>query len=78
MNAFVSDAETIVSAGIFGFALDDLDAIRNGEATMVVSSCARAAVEVSVPPEASGSVEAEDTVSTISPTAAAQNCLRSR
>ena len=36
---------------------------------MVVSSCARSAVDVSVLAEASSSVEADDTVSTISPTA---------
>ena len=36
---------------------------------MVVSSCARSAVDVSVPAEASSSVEAEDTVSMISPMA---------
>ena len=36
---------------------------------MVVSSCERTAVDVSAPAEASSSVEAEDTVSTISPTA---------
>ena len=35
----------------------------------MVSSCARSAVEVSVPAEASSSVEADETVSTISPTA---------
>ena len=38
----------------------------------MVSSCARSAVAVSVPAEASSSVEADDTVSTISPTAASK------
>jgi outer membrane murein-binding lipoprotein Lpp len=37
---------------------------------MVVTSCARSAVDVSVPADASSSVEADETVSTISPTAA--------
>src|SRR5436190_13492131 len=39
---------------------------------MVVTFCARSAVAVSVPAEASSSVEADDTVSTISPTAASK------
>ena len=46
-----------------------VEASSDAAATMVVSSCARSAVAVSVPAEASSSVEADDTVSTISPTA---------
>ena len=46
-----------------------VEASSEAAATMVVSSCARSAVEVSVPAEASSSVEADDTVSMISPTA---------
>jgi hypothetical protein len=38
-------------------------------ATILVSSCARSAVEVNEPAEASSSVDADDTVYTISPTA---------
>src|SRR5664279_3900425 len=46
-----------------------VEASSEAAATMVVSSCERAAVEVSVLAEASSSVDADDTVSTISPTA---------
>ena len=41
--------------------------------TVVASSCARSAVEVSVPAEASSSVEADDTVSTIWPIMASKS-----
>ena len=41
--------------------------------TVVASSCARSAVEVSVPADASSSVEAEETVSTISPIMASKS-----
>ena len=46
-----------------------VEASSEAAATIVASSCARSAVEVSVVAEASSSVEADDTVSTISPTA---------
>ncbi len=46
-----------------------VEASSDAAATTVVSSCARSAVAVSVEAEASSSVDAEDTVSTISPTA---------
>ncbi len=36
LQAFVRDAEAIVPAGIFGFALDDLAAIRNGEVVLAI------------------------------------------
>ena len=47
-----------------------VEASSEAAATAVVSSCDRSAVAVSVVADASSSVEAEDTVSTISPTAA--------
>ncbi len=43
------------------------EASSDADATIVVSSRARSAVEVSVPAEASSCVEAEDTVATIPP-----------
>ncbi len=46
-----------------------VEASSEAAATTVVSCCARSAVEVSVVADASSSVEADDTVSTISPTA---------
>src|SRR6478735_350124 len=46
-----------------------VEASSDAAATVVVTSCARSAVLVSTPAEASSSVEADDTVSTISPTA---------
>jgi len=46
-----------------------VEASSDAAATAVVNSCARTAVEVSVPAEASSSVDADDTVSMISPTA---------
>jgi hypothetical protein len=49
-----------------------VEASSEAAATLVVTSCARSAVDVSVPAEASSSVEADDTVSTISPTAASK------
>src|SRR6195256_5709569 len=36
LQAFVSDAAAIVPAGIFGFALDDLAAIWNGEVVLAI------------------------------------------
>src|SRR5262249_49593237 len=36
LQAFVSDAETIVPAGVSGFAPDDLAAIRNGEVVLAI------------------------------------------
>jgi hypothetical protein len=45
-----------------------VEASSEAAATMVVSSCERSAVAVSVPADASSSVEAEETVSMISPT----------
>ena len=50
-----------------------VEASSEAAATMVVSSCDRSAVAVSVPAEASSSVEAEDTVSMISPTATSKS-----
>src|SRR4051794_39479639 len=49
-----------------------VDASSEAAATMVVSCCPRSAVDVSVEAEASSSVAAEDTVSTISPIAASK------
>ena len=49
-----------------------VDASSEAAATIVVSSCDRSAVVVSVEAEASSSVEADDTVSTISPTASSK------
>ncbi len=46
-----------------------VEASSEAAATVVASSCERSAVEVSVVAEASSSVEADATVSTISPTA---------
>jgi hypothetical protein len=46
-----------------------VEASSEAAATIVVNSCDRTAVDVSVPAEASSSVDAEDTVSMISPTA---------
>jgi hypothetical protein len=46
-----------------------VEASSEAAATMVASSCERVAVVVNVSAEASSSVEADDTVSTISPTA---------
>jgi hypothetical protein len=46
-----------------------VDASSEAAATIVVSSCDRSAVAVSVEADASSSVEADDTVSMISPTA---------
>jgi hypothetical protein len=46
-----------------------VEASSEADATTVVNSCERSAVDVSVLAEASSSVEADDTVSTISPTA---------
>ena len=46
-----------------------VEASSEAAATTVVSCCVRSAVEVSVVAEASSSVEADDTVPTISPTA---------
>lgn len=47
-----------------------VDACSDAAATVVVNSCDRSAITVSVVAEASSSVEADETVSTISPTAA--------
>ena len=60
-----------------------VEACSEAAATATVNSCERSAVAVSVPAEASSSVEADDTVSMISPTAASNSfasrcmsCLR--
>ena len=49
-----------------------VEASSEAAATVVASSCERSAVEVSVVADASSSVDADDTVSTISPTAASK------
>src|SRR5713226_8240001 len=53
-----------------------VEASSDAAATMEVISCARSAVDVNVPAEVSSSIEADDTVSTIWPTAPSNSSAR--